>query len=74
MDNRNPEEVQQEIRQKLEDILGLLRQEAFSAGHTEKARAIKIAITQLEVASMCIIRSFFAEKPYSPLTKLQEVK
>lgn len=40
-------------------------------GPSETGRALAIAITQTEIASMCSIRSFFATEPYNPEQKLQ---
>lgn len=59
------------LRDHFSEILRILRNDQVTAGHTEKGRAISIAITQTELASMCTIRSFFADQPYSPLQKLQ---
>ena len=58
-------------RQDMQNILDFLRKEKESAGNSEKGRAISVALTQLEIASMCMIRSFFADVPYSPMNKLK---
>lgn len=65
------EHKQDEMRRKLHEVLNQLREDKRMAGNTEKGRAVSIAITQLEMASMCIIRSFFADKEYSPMMKLK---
>lgn len=66
-----PEETQQILRQHLSEILEILRAEQGAAGKSEVGRAISIACTDFEKVSMVIIRSFFADKPYSPLQLLQ---
>ncbi len=67
----NPREF--EIREKLDRILVLLREEKAQATTAEKGRAVSTAITQLEIASMCVVRSFFATEPYSPKQLLKKV-
>lgn len=59
------------LRNYFAEILRILRNDQVTAGHSEKGRALSIAITQTEIASMCTIRSFFANEPYSPLNKLK---
>ncbi len=63
-----------EIRTALDKALVLLREEKDKAHTVEQSRAISVAITQLEIASMCAVRSFYATEPYTPLKKLKEVK
>ena len=62
---------QDEIRKHLNEVLLLLRQRQTEAGQSPKGRAISIAVTELEKTSMVVIRSFFADEPYSPLQKLK---
>lgn len=59
------------LREKMNDILTELRSQKEQAGQSEKGRALAVAITQMEIASMCMIRTFFADQPYSPLNKLK---
>ena len=63
---------EERIRRSLDEVLTLLRQEKNKAANVEKSRAIAVAITQLEIASMCTIRSFFADEPYSPMQILKK--
>jgi len=66
-----PEETQQIIRKHLAEVLEILRAEQTAAGRSEVGRGVSIAITEFEKTSMVVIRSFFADKPYSPLQLLQ---
>jgi hypothetical protein len=62
---------QQEVREALDKVLTLLREQKTTQSLSqEKGRAVSIAITEVEKASMCVIRSFFADEEYSPLKKL----
>lgn len=63
-------EREDKVREHLDAALKLMREEAQSVNGL-RSRAAKIGVTQLELASMACIRSFFAEEEYSPLKKLQ---
>ena len=54
-----------EVRERMNEILALMRKEQEAAGRSERGRAIAVAITQLEIASMCMVRSFYADTAYS---------
>lgn len=66
-----PENTQEKLRTELSSILEVLRAEQKAAGMSSVGRAVSIAVTDFEKVSMVIIRSFFANEPYSPLQKLR---
>lgn len=66
-----PEETQQILRESLSKTLEILRAEQQAAGRSGVGRQLAIAVTDYEKVCMVIIRSFFADKPYSPLQLLQ---
>lgn len=59
-----------QIRMHLDAALRLLREQSKVVVN-ERGRATKVAITQLELASMAAVRSFFADEEYSPMKKLK---
>lgn len=68
------EREQDALRNHFNEILTILREWEATMERGEKTRAVSIAKTQTEIASMCTIRSFFADVPYSPLNKLKPVE
>ena len=53
-----------EVREKMDEILELMRKEQELVGRSPRGRAIAVAITELEKASMAMVESFYADTPY----------
>lgn len=53
-----------EAREKMDELLTIMRKEKEAVGRSPRGRAIAVAITQLELASMAMVESFYADTPY----------
>lgn len=63
-----------ESRELMDKVLKLLREERDSRQRGTGAREIAEAITNFETGCMWMIRSEFAEEPYSPLLRLKKAE
>ncbi len=68
------DDQEKRVRDALHLVLTELRTNRQNYGQSPQGRATNVAITQFELASMAVIRSFYADEEYSPLLKLEPVK
>ena len=66
------DDQEKRVRDALNLVLTELRTNRQNYGQSPQGRATNVAITQFELASMVVIRSFYAEEEYSPLQRLQK--